>query len=316
MISFSLLCAGALVVLAAVPRVGRAQSATAGVAPVQSMNHVHLRVSDLRRSQEFYAKLLGARVIDTSRSTWTLMLGDTGTWMSLGTVPPGSNVKPASLDHIGIGVNLSDKPEPLRQALKEAFSSSNVRSPGKPGDLTYDRSIYVEDPDGVSIQLVSRTDDGHLPRPDATPAVPRTRAAGVVRVRSINHLQFNATDIAKTQTFYSKLLGATLRDKSASGRMMTMTLPRSNCWLSFAKDDKEKAGKLDHIGIGIDWPQDVEGLRTSLKKAFPEAKVTSPGAPTSQTYNRSIYIEDPDGLRVQLISHADDGKLPGGTSPK
>jgi len=93
-----------------------------------------------------------------------------------------------------------------------------------------------------------------------------------------------------------------------------MTLPRTNSWFSFATvDNKEKAGKLDHIGIGIDWPQDVEALRTALKKAFPDAKVTSPGAPTSPTYNRSIYIDDPDGLRLQLISSTDDGKLPGGT---
>jgi catechol-2,3-dioxygenase len=311
----SALCTGSLAVATVVTLAARAPSAPAGVAPVRSINHLHIRVSDPRRSFEFYAKLLGAHIIDTSRGNWTVMLGDTGSWLSLGIVPPGSNMKPASLDHVGIGIDLPDKPDPLRQALEESFPSSKVRSPGKPGDLTYDRSIYLEDPDGVAIQLVSRRDDGHLPRPDATPAVTRARIDGAVRVRSINHLQLNATDIAKTEALYSKLLGATVRDKSASGRMMTMTLPGANSWLSFGTvDDREKAGKMDHIGIGIDWPQDVEGLRTALKKAFPEANVRSPGTATSPTYNRSIYLDDPDGLHVQLVSSTDDGKLPGGTA--
>jgi catechol 2,3-dioxygenase-like lactoylglutathione lyase family enzyme len=296
----------------------RAQPAPAGVAPVMSINHLHIHVSDSRKSYEFYSKLLGGHIIDTSRGGWTFMIGDTGRWINFSGVPPQMpNIKPGTLNHIGIGINLPDKPEPLRQALKEAFPSSNVRSPGKPGDLTYDRSIYIDDPDGLSIQLVSKTDDGHLPRPDETPAVPRTATAGVVRVRSINHLQFPVGDAAKTQAFYAKLLGATLRDKSANGRSITLTLPGTSSWLSFATTaDKDRAGKLDHIGIGIDWPNDPETLRTALKNAFPGAKVTSPGSPTSPTYNRSIYIDDPDGFHLQLISSTDDGNLPGGVLSK
>jgi catechol 2,3-dioxygenase-like lactoylglutathione lyase family enzyme len=304
---------GVLLALSAMPHVGRAQS-QAPVAPIQSINHLQIRVTDLRRSQEFYTKLLGATVIDTSPNGWTLMLTDTGTWLSLGKVQPGSNAKPATLDHLGIGIDLPNKPDGLRHALNEAFPSGKVRSPGKPGDLTYDRSIYVEDPDGVSLQLISKTDDGHLPRPDATPAVPRTRTPGVVRVRSINHMMITVTDVTKSQSFYAKLFGATIRDKSANGKAVTLTLPRANSWLSLTTvDDKDKAGKLDHLGIGIDWVPNAEAIRSALKKAFPNANVTSPGTPTSPTYNRSIYIDDPDGLRLQLISSTDDGNLPGGT---
>lgn len=313
-IRHTLLSVAALAGMCVMPLVGRAQSTPAGVAPIQSINHLQIRVTDLKRSQEFYTKLLGAAVIDTSPNGWTLMLGDTGTWLSLGKVQPGSNARPATLDHAGIGIDLPDKPDQLRQALKEAFPSSNVRSPGKSGDLTYDRSIYVDDPDALSLQLISKKDDGHLPRADATPAVPRTRTPGVVRVRSINHMMITVTDVATSQAFYAKLLGATVRDRSANGKAMTLTLPRANAWLSLTTvDGKEKAGKLDHLGIGIDWVPDAETIRTALKNAFPDAKVTSPGAPTSSTYNRSIYIDDPDGLHLQLISSTDDGNLPSGT---
>ena len=312
----ALICAGFLAAFSAVPIVGGTQSAPAGVAPVQSVNHLQIRVSDLQRSHEFYTKLLGGTIIDTSSSGWTMLLGDTGTWLSLGTVAANADIKPSELDHVGIGINLPGQPEALREALKAAFPSSNVRSPGEPGDATYNRSIYLNDPDGVSIQLVSKNDDGHLPRADATPAVPRTLVEGVVRFRSINHLALRVSERATSQEFYSMLLGAIFRDESRS--QITMTLPRASSWLSLLNATPRApipAGKLDHLGVGIDFPQDAEGieaLRAKLRAAFPDRNVGSHGTPTSSlssNYNRSIYVTDPDGLSLQLISSTDDGRL-------
>jgi catechol 2,3-dioxygenase-like lactoylglutathione lyase family enzyme len=308
------LALGVLLAMFAMPRVGHGQSAPAGVAPIHSINHLQIRVTDLKRSQEFYSKLLGATVIDTSANGWTLMLADTGTWLSLGKVRGGSATKAGTLDHVGIGIEMPDKPGHLRDALKATFPASNVRSPGKPGGLTYDRSIYVNDPDLLSLQLISKRDDGHLPQPDHMPVVPRTSAPGIVRVRSINHMMVTVTDLAHSQAFYATLLGAVVRDKSVNGKAMTLTLPRANSWLSLTVvTEREKAGQLDHLGIGIDWALDVETIRAAMRTAFPGAKVTSPGTPSSSTYNRSIYIDDPDGLHLQLISSTDDGGLPGGT---
>ena len=79
------------------------------------------------------------RVIDTAGASLTFKIGDTGSWMNLsGASPQMPNVKPGTMDHLGIGIDLPKAPEPLRQALKMAFPASNVRSPGQPGDLTYD----------------------------------------------------------------------------------------------------------------------------------------------------------------------------------
>jgi hypothetical protein len=53
----------------------------------------------------------------------------------------------------------------LREKLKAAFPDSNVRSPGQPSPdpkNNYNRSIYVRDPDGVDLQLVTSSDDGWL----------------------------------------------------------------------------------------------------------------------------------------------------------
>ena len=55
----------------------------------------------------------------------------------------------------------------------------------------------------------------------------------------------------------------------------------------------------------------IPALR-SLKAAFPDGKVRSPGQPSpdmKNNYNRSIYVTDPDGVDLQLVTSADDGWL-------
>src|SRR5438093_5422659 len=162
-----------LAVVAAVPMVGRAQPMPAGAAPVQSINHVRVRVTDPARSYESYRKLFGGRIIDTSKREWTMMLGDTRVWLSLSTE---STNKPSEIDHIGVGIDLPGKPDALRRALIEAFPSSQIQSPGKAGDKAYNRAIDVSDPDGFGLQLVATTDAGRVDGADKTPVVPRSRA--------------------------------------------------------------------------------------------------------------------------------------------
>jgi catechol 2,3-dioxygenase-like lactoylglutathione lyase family enzyme len=313
-IASRLLCVASLAILALVPVRGRAQSPSPAVAPVRSINHLQIRVTDPKKSYEFYMKLFGGQAIDTSQNGLTMMLPDTKQWLSFGKVAPGSNAKPGTLDHVGIGIDLPNDPAKLRQALMDAFPDANVRSPGKPGDKTYDRSIYVNDPSGFSIQLISTKDDGHLPSADKTPYVPRTKAQGFVRFRGINHLSVTTIDKEKSRDFYAKLLGATVRDQNRG--QINLTLPRASAWISLlGAQGPMGPGQLHHLGIGIDYPGDVAGIdafRAKLKAAFPDGNVRSPGQPSpdmKNNYNRSVYVNDPDGLSIQLVTSADDGWL-------
>jgi catechol 2,3-dioxygenase-like lactoylglutathione lyase family enzyme len=315
---FSLLIVALMAALARFSMVGEAYAASGAVAPVRTVNHLQIRVKDPLRSYEFYMKLLGGHAIDTSGNgnAVTMMLGSSEQWVSFGKIRDGSDAQPGTLDHAGIGIDLPTNPEPVRQALKDAFPSANVRSPGKPGDKTYDRSIYLADPEGFSIQLVSMKDDGHLPTPDTKPAVPRTPAQGFVRFRSLNHLSIATTDRERSRDFYMKLLGATVRDQN--GGQINLTLPGAQAWLSLLQSNPRspvKAGNLHHLGVGIDYPSDIPGidaLRSKLKVAFPDSKVRSPGQPSpdlKNNYNRSIYVTDPDGVDLQLVTSTDDGWL-------
>jgi catechol 2,3-dioxygenase-like lactoylglutathione lyase family enzyme len=304
-----------LAAFAAVPLTGRTQSAPP-VAPVRTINHLQIRVTDPIKSYEFYMKLFGGRAIDTSQNGLTMMLPDTKQWLSFGKIAPGSAAKPGTLDHVGIGIDLPNDPTKLRQALMTAFPDAGVRSPGKPGDKTYDRSIYLNDPSGFSIQLISREDDGRLPNADKTPSVPRTEAKGFVRFRGINHLSVTTIDREKSRDFYARLLGATVRAQNKG--QINVTLPGAGAWISLLQASPQSPitpGQLHHLGIGIDYPDDIPGIdafRAKLKAAFPDNGVRSPGKPSpdpKNNYNRSVYINDPDGVSIQLVTSADDGWL-------
>ena len=302
------------------PMTGQARQTPAAVAPVRTINHLQFRVTDPRKSFEFYMKLFGGHLIDTSPNGWTMMLADTKQWISFGKIPAGSSAKPGTLDHAGIGIDLPKDPERLRRALQAAFPAGKVQSPGKPGDLTYNRSIYVSDPDGFSLQLISRKDDGHLPRADKTPAASRTPAKGFVRFRGLNHLSLTVVSREASRDFYARLLGTTVRDQNRG--QINLTMPGAGAWISLLLTNPRSPvppGHLHHLGVGIDYPADIPGidaLRARLKAAFPDGDVRSPGQPSPSmeaNYNRSVYVSDPDGVSLQLVTSSDDGWLAAAT---
>jgi catechol 2,3-dioxygenase-like lactoylglutathione lyase family enzyme len=309
-----------LAVSAVRPVAGQSGSGSTAVAPVGTINHLQILVRDPQKSFEFYMKLFGGHLIDTSPNGWTMMLADTEQWLSFGRIPAGSDAEPGTLDHAGIGIDLLEESERLRQALKKAFAGGNVRSPGEPGDLTYDRSIYLNDPDGFSLQLISTMDDGHLPRADETPAASRTPATGFVRFRGLNHLSLTVSDREASRDFYARLLGTTVRDQNLG--QINLTLPGAGAWISLLQANHRfpvPAGNLHHLGVGIDYPSDIPGIdafRERLKAVFPDGDVRSPGEPSPSmeaNHNRSVYVTDPDGVSLQLVTSTDDGWLAAST---
>jgi catechol 2,3-dioxygenase-like lactoylglutathione lyase family enzyme len=304
---------------------GGVQPAPTGVAPALSINHWQVHVSDLKQSQEFYSKLLGARVIDTSGNTWTSKIPDANVWLSLtkaqGTDPTtGLSSKPGMFE-LGIGIELTPKNAGhVRSALKQALPMATIVSPGTPGAPGYDRVIYVDHPDGIRLRLVSSKDDGHLLKADRVPAVPRTPRTGVVTMRNFNHINVTHRDGDASVAFYSTVLGATVRERAANGRGATMTVAGGPFWLRFGigRDPAKVVslrqpieGNIDHPGLGIEiTPDTADALRAKITAAFPNNKVYSPGTPAQDIYTRSIYIVDPDGLLYQMIGFQDAGELP------
>jgi catechol 2,3-dioxygenase len=134
--------------------------------PATRIGHVHLKVSDLERSERFYVDLLGFHV--TARygtDAVFLSAGDyhhdigLNTWQSKGGPPPPAGT--TGLFHFAIRV-------PTRRRLAEVFAhlhDAGVRLSGA-SDHLVSEALYLNDPDGNGIEIYWDRDPSSWPRRD------------------------------------------------------------------------------------------------------------------------------------------------------
>jgi catechol 2,3-dioxygenase-like lactoylglutathione lyase family enzyme len=129
-----LLGAIAMLGLGGVPGVGQPSAAQG-----RTLNHVSLGVADLRRSTEFYDRLLRLPVRDRGADYCEYRL--TNAFLGLYQQPDMRR----GLDHVAIGVEGYDAKATLR-ALQRTFPDASP-------ELLYEDQVYIADPDGARIQL-------------------------------------------------------------------------------------------------------------------------------------------------------------------
>ena len=139
------------------------------VHPGTKIGHVHLKVSDLERSERFYTEVLGFEVQARYGSEASFMsFGDyhhhlaLNTWMSKGGPPAPRNS--AGLFHFAI---LYPTREELAKAVKRVLDHG-VQLDGA-SDHGVSEAIYLHDPDGNGIELYRDRDRSEWPvNPDGS----------------------------------------------------------------------------------------------------------------------------------------------------
>ena len=166
---------GLLLLAVPVQRASAAEQArpAAALDPAQSINHVHMGVSDHEKSAQFYSALFGAKIRDKGtpayvENLWIMTLPGQkpgmGSWLSL-----DNKHKPGTYDHMGIGIDVRDIPtaERLAADINKRFPFAKARAGGyadPKGPNPVRISISLSDPDGLNIQLIGTNDDGWLPK--------------------------------------------------------------------------------------------------------------------------------------------------------
>ncbi len=146
----------ALVAVAAAPAAAQAQAGTV-VSPGLNINHVHLYIENVQRSVQFYSGLLGAKVYDTAPGNATMSLPGQPFWISL----TETKEKPY-INHVGYGVDFDTAKRIAADALKLS-PASQARETGPTTKGPNTRSVYMNDPDGIRLQIVPKDDNGWLP---------------------------------------------------------------------------------------------------------------------------------------------------------
>lgn len=106
-----------------------------------AVNHISYQVNDYARTRDFYAELLGMKVVGDAGKQCLLILGDTNTFLIPRNAPPGST--PPRIDHIAYTIENWDK-----NAVK-----AELERRGLDPQLDTENSFHVKDPNGFDLQI-------------------------------------------------------------------------------------------------------------------------------------------------------------------
>lgn len=140
----------------------------ASVHPETRIGHVHLKVSDLERSVQFYTQALGLDLMEQLPGAAFLSFGGyhhhiaLNTWESQGGRPPA----PGSTGLYHLALLYPDRPS-LAQALRRLLDHG-VRLDGA-ADHGVSEALYLHDPDGNGLELYRDRDRSQWPQnPDGS----------------------------------------------------------------------------------------------------------------------------------------------------
>jgi catechol 2,3-dioxygenase-like lactoylglutathione lyase family enzyme len=118
------------------------------------IHHIALRSTDLARSKQFYAQLLGFPLILEKENSFIFLAGSTAIAVRgpETATPKGDVFNPfrVGLDHLALACTVEAALEPLAVAL----TAAGVRNTGVKLDTTLNkRYVAFKDPDGISWEL-------------------------------------------------------------------------------------------------------------------------------------------------------------------
>ena len=127
-----------------------------------------------------------------------------------------------------------------------------------------------------------------------------------IRINGINHPALFGLNYGKTIDFYTRVLGMRLvleqpnLDDASSVHLFFETGPGQFIAYFVPKPGKEIAGKvqtgaLNHVALNLDGP--LEGAMAAL-----DAEGIAYSGPIDRGYERSVYLRDPNGVVVELLT--------------
>jgi catechol 2,3-dioxygenase-like lactoylglutathione lyase family enzyme len=122
----------------------------------------------------------------------------------------------------------------------------------------------------------------------------------------LRHLALNVRDLPAMKRFYVELLGFVVEwepdpdNVYLSSGIDNLALHRSTALTTDGSASKSGAGALDHLGLIVRTPDEVDRWATFLEGS---GVPMSAKPKTHRDGARSCYFKDPDGNSVQIIHH-------------
>jgi len=113
---------------------------------------------------------------------------------------------------------------------------------------------------------------------------------------SLGHLLLQTNDLERSEAFYMGFLGLTVakREEFRDGRPLVVT----NEGLGLTSGRPAGAGPVEHIAFR------AEGVREMAQRAEASG-IPIVAGPEPSSYGVSLYLEDPDGNKIELFGQED-----------
>ncbi len=281
--------------------------------PETRIGHMHLRVSNIERELRFYRDFLGFTVQGktTDSKAFLTVAGIEPYLIALSKARDTvSTQKHAGLYHFAI--LLPDRKD-LAGLLRHLMKNIDQSSLDGAADHGVSEALYLQDPDGNGIEIYRdrprnewRWSNGQIEMTtksldeDGLLKESKEEWRGMPEGTRIGHVHLHVSNLAEAAKFYSGALGF----------RRTCTYPgayfyaadeyhhhvATNTWAGegIAPASKTQPG-LDHFAIVL---PNAEALHYLLRNLSWHALTTQKA--TEEEFSHSVYIYDPDGIKIQL----------------
>jgi catechol 2,3-dioxygenase len=305
------------------------------------INHVHLKVSNLSESVNFYKKILGFRILKEDLYSNTTFLAPGPHYEDKDSILDpqspliiltqlednlddpkylGKVKREAGLYHFAI--LLPDR-KYLATFLRHIQEKLEQKYYEGMADHAVSESIYIHDPDGIGIEIyrdrpssewIWNNNQVHMVTEplNVTDLVTRydSKTWNVMPVgTTIGHVHLHVSNLKKAQNFYNGVLG--LYHTATYPGAYFFAADRyhhhiaTNTWIGTnilpANNAEQHGPGLDHYAIAL--PNNNEETR-KLRNNFANLRIdidNNMTADDKQYHNNTFYVYDPDGIKIQFL---------------
>jgi catechol 2,3-dioxygenase len=268
---------------------------------------VALRVSDLGRSAEFYSRVTGLAIRDRNEDAARLGALDGGPVrleLKRASRPGSAPRRAAGLFHTAF---LYPGRPGLGAALRRLVEARLPLTGAS--DHLVSEALYLDDPDGLGIELYRDRPRSDWPPPepgervrmdtlplDLDPVLAAADPAGGANRIEIGHVHLKVADVEGSVRFWTEAIGLELMTRFGPDAAFLADGGYHhhvgvNAWLSNGAELEPPDGPgLDRVVVGVDDPGALERLR---------ARVEAAGAPVGESDSR-VETSTPDGVPVAI----------------
>jgi len=257
---------------------------------ITGIDHIRLYVSDLRKSREFYAKLVGvipfgSACIERSRPCFTVGGGFQAVELEQAGAHPHRNWVAE------IALRTDDVGQMRRYLIAHGMNASEIQKGASDG-YAHNPHFEVTDPEGTSISFIQRI----AYPPDGFPR-------GINLDTQLLHAGFVVKDMTAENKFYRDLLGFKLYwqggMKDDGVDWYELQVPDGDNWIEYMLNipstaDHKALGAQNHFSFGV---KEIEAAAAQLRKNGVE-KIAGPGI--GRDGKRGLNVYDPDDTRVEV----------------